>query len=289
MGVSIGVNEPRSPAVSGEALPTASSCSGPGVKRNIFPAEFGSFSAATWNSNGLLGACCENARDKIRYAKGLMNNSDVMFLQEVHGDAAAATKWANTFRKTHECFFSLLPEAAKGGVAICVKKQLLKLAVEKPIVEVLEAGRVMTIVLKMPLGTIAAVCAHHFDLQKERETVSKIAKLIEDARCDAAGRSFAILGGDFNYTVPGEMAARVGVEGAAFPTTEASSFSRSRAAVWAPALSKCVELHQQWPTRGGNAENKKGDKYFIATRIDRIYFSGTPLACTLLNISRKRV
>ena len=46
VGESIGVSVPRRQAVSGEALPTAPSCREPGVKRNIFPAEFGFFSAA---------------------------------------------------------------------------------------------------------------------------------------------------------------------------------------------------------------------------------------------------
>ena len=35
----------------------------------------------------------------------------------------------------------------------------------------------------------------------------------------------------------------------------------------------------------GSAANKGGDKYFVATRIDRLYYTGAPLACTLLNSS----
>jgi hypothetical protein len=170
----------------------------------------------------------------------LMKNADITLLQEIHGDSAAAEKWANGFRKSHVCFFSLLPKAAKGGVAICIKKRLLDLAVGEPILDILEAGRAMTLSLQMPLGMLSAVCAHHFDLKKERETIGKIAKLVDAARCDARGKSLVLSGGDFNYTLPGEVPARVGFEGAAFPTTEASSFSRSRAAVWAPALAKCV-------------------------------------------------
>ena len=103
----------------------------------------------------------------------------------------------------------------------------------------------------------------------------------------AGGKSLVLIGGGFNFTQPGEVPARVGLEGAAFPTTEASSFARLRAAVWAPALAKCVELHQLWPTRGGSAGNKAGDKYFVATRIDRLYYTGTLLACTLLDSSTR--
>ena len=101
---------------------------------------------------------------------GLMKNADITLLQEIHGDSAAAEKWTKGFRNSHVCFFSLLPEAAKGGVAICIKKRLFDLVVGEPILNILEAGRAMTLSLQMPLGMLSAVCAHHFDLKTERET-----------------------------------------------------------------------------------------------------------------------
>ena len=245
----------RCSVVSGEIVPDGCNADNE-FKRNIFPAEVGSISVSTWNSNGLLGACCANGKLKLQYAKGLLKNADITLLQDIHGDSAAVAKWANGFRHSHVCFFSLIPEAAKGGVAICIKRRLLDLAVGGPILDILEAGRAMTVSLQMSLGTLSAACAHHFDLKKESETIGKIAKLVDAARCDASGKSLVLFGGDFNFTPPGEVPARVGFECAAFPTTEASSFSRSRAAVWAPALAKCVELHQMWPTRGGSAVTK---------------------------------
>jgi hypothetical protein len=286
LGESVGGQAMHGSLVSGEAVPLGDE-NEEQPKRNIFPAGIGDVTISTWNSNGMLGASCDNGKIKLMYAKGLLKNADITLLQETHGDSAAADKWANGFRQSHVCFFSLLPEAAKGGVAICIKKRLLELAEADPVVDYAEPGRAMTISLKMPLGVLSAACVHDFDLKAERDTIGKIAKLVNAARDDVSGKSMVLIGGDFNFTVPGEVPARVGVQGAVFPSTAESSVSRARACAWAPALAKCVELHQEWPTRGGSTVNKAGDKYFVATRIDRLYYTGTPLACTLLNSSTR--
>jgi hypothetical protein len=56
----------RCSVVSGEVVPDGCNPDNE-FTRNIFPAEVGSISVSTWNSNGLLGACCANGKLKFQY------------------------------------------------------------------------------------------------------------------------------------------------------------------------------------------------------------------------------
>ena len=259
------------------------------VSRVVLPGKLGKFSIASWNSNGLLGKDPSQSRKKMGYLRRLLNNYDVVMLQELHGTDLACDRLASDFRHTHKVKYSVGPSTACGGIAFFTKLALADRAMGQPSMEVFEAGRAGALRLEFTDGDISVNNIHYFDLKDPRAIVGKVSEYIRRARANVTGTSVAFLGGDFNYVMPGEKAPRVGIDGAAFPTVTNAGTHISRAKIWAPALRNCVELFQGEPTRMGVADNAKGDHYFVASRLARIFASWLPLQHSLLNIKTSAV
>ena len=195
----------------------------------------------------------------------------------------------NDLRGTHFFEYSLMDPKGAGGIAILAKTSILEGAICPPLVKVLDQGRVMSVRFSYGDNELWLNNVHNQDLQQEQATLNALQKTIATARNDPSTGSLAITAGDFNFASRGEEPVRIAHAGAAQPHIKNRWLDTTRQRKWAPVLAPCVEIFQGEATRLGKAKNAQKDAYWIASRLDRIYFSWSPWQFSLANVSAMTV
>ena len=141
----------------------------------------------------------------------------------------------------------------------------------------------------------AFVNVRNFSFSKsEKEKAKKhIQELRGKAESDPSGRSFVLVGGDFNVTEAGEGATGLhSHQECDFLNTEASNPTEQRH--WQAVLQGFTEFHQYAPTRLGvhkekDSEDEEAEEqsHVVATRIDRLYWSQPAWQTMLYKVETK--
>jgi hypothetical protein len=207
----------------------------------------------------------------------------------MHGDDDRVKRLVGDLRSTHFFEYSLMDVHGAGGIAILAKTSILEGASSLPHVKVLEKGRVMSVKISYGDNHLWLNNVHYQDFQQEQATLNALQKTIAAARHDPSTRSLAVTAGDFNFLSKGEQPVRIAHAGAAHPNIKSRWLDTTRQRKWAPVLAPCVEIYQGEATRMGKAKNAQKDAYWIASRLDRIYFSWSPWQFSLATVSARTV
>ena len=98
----------------------------------------------------------------------------------------------------------------------------------------------------------------------------------DKAQRDPMGRSIHFSLGYLNFLERNELPSRIGLEGE-IPSKNADQCrSEAQRKTWSPLTDIATEHYQPEHTRMGHNPQSTGEKYFIASRIDRIYSSLLP-------------
>ena len=84
-----------------------------------------SLSCTTWNVRALFCVDASFAKKKLKFVSNHLLATDVMGIQETHGNSANVKKMQSTHEKTHAIYYTQHPNPKAGGNIIGIKKDLL--------------------------------------------------------------------------------------------------------------------------------------------------------------------
>ena len=205
----------------------------------------------------------------------LLVSSDVVAIQESHGNTESANELISTHDKTHDARFSQHHNPLAGGNFLFIKKDILGKRGTTEFHDILP-GRANGSISKNGGHSIEVINVHNFDLKAadRRRLFSRIALAKQRASDDTMGKSIFILLGDFNFLAPGEAATKFGESGPDANVRTARS-SDPELKQWSDALADMTEILQPEPTRLG-MRTDGATQHANASRIDRVYVSTPP-------------
>ena len=200
-----------------------------------------------------------------------MLDSDIIALQETHGNNTSASKLIATNNKTHEGFFSGHPDHATGGCLLLIRHRLLGPDQHTEHV-ILLPGRAHLVRVTRRGSAITFVNVHNEALNRsqKRRLHNAITRATQSAAADPTGASFVVLLGDFNFVPLGECPTRIPPrpDFALVPAPASAAESRR----WRNVLLPFTEIFQDEPTRVGPVGTPLLPA-MLGSRIDRIYVS----------------
>ena len=234
-------------------------------------------SATTWNARALICAEPKAAKNRERFLKSIVMGSDIIGVQEVHGNDVSMRKIISNHQNTHIAHPSPHPNAAAGGNLLFVKKNLMGPRTSVHFEDVVP-GRVNWVVISKDMQRIEVFNVHNFDIShaERRRLFDRIEAAKRQAATDPTGRNFVILMGDFNFLAPGETPTKLGQTGQVANVKLASS-SDNEARRWRKPMTGLTEIFQAEFTRLGD-RNEGEHHHLNASRLDRIYISLPPWA-----------
>jgi endonuclease/exonuclease/phosphatase family metal-dependent hydrolase len=207
--------------------------------------------------------------------RDIVISSDIIALQETHGNDTAAAKLISNNNLTHEGFFSGHPDQATGGCILLIRNRLLG-PDQQTEHTILLPGRAQQVRVSRRGASITIFNVHNEKINRsqKRRLHRSISRATSYAAADLTGASFVVLLGDFNYVPLGECPIRVPPRADVALVPAPASVAEARR--WRDVLAPFTEIYQDAPTRVGPI-GTAALPAMLGSRIDRIYISLPPL------------
>lgn len=213
---------------------------------------------ATWNAGALLHGVPATRRSKLWFLRGVMAQSDVVALQEVHGNVEALKMELAPLLGGWFVAMTAHDDFTSGGTAMLVRRGALGDDVEL-VDEELHRGRALAVTARRGASSVTWVSLHHFGMSvaEVNRFSGRVRQLVDDAQWDPMNR-LVVLMGDLNYDAPAEAPWRsAGGRGA----------HRCGPASLRAVVAAMTELQQPHPSRCELAHG------IVLSRMDRCYIS----------------
>lgn len=162
----------------------------------------------TWNCNGYFlhsRSLPSRQSAKHRILQQLLDSSDVLALQETHGDAAHLYELQKHL-PFHALYGSFCEHRGQGGVVLAIRRTLLARCTTVTAHQ-LEPGRVLRLLLDGPSVALNLVSVH-IDTSLPQNLQHNLLRRLLQVR-DLTLDFTTLLAGDFNFTFPGDSRLRL--------------------------------------------------------------------------------